>query len=445
MNKQTDFIQTKLRTCAEDVLTAAKRAGADSAELYVSEEVGFSVEARNADVETLEHHQEKGLSLTVYVGQKTATASTSDLSTTALHATVEKALSIARFANEDPFAGLPDPARLAAHPPDCQLYHPWEITIDDAIKKAIDCEAVACAQDPRIKQSEGASVCTYARHRVLANSDGFMGGYASSYHQISCSMLAEENGHMQRDDDYTIARRPEALEDVVLVGKRAAEKAVKRLNAKKIKTQQVPVIFHADVAKSLLRAFTGAISGGNLYRKSTFLLDALHQPIFPAHIHIYQEPHLLSALGTAPFDSEGVATKDLHFVRDGILESHVLNSYYARALNTETTGNCGGVRNLSITHSDMNLHELLKKMGTGLLITECIGQGVNITTGDFSRGICGFWVENGELVHPVEEVTVAGNLKDMFKRIVAVGNDVDTRGNIRTGSILLESMMIAGM
>lgn len=416
----------------------------DAAEMGIGETKGFSLSARLGDVETVEHHLEKSFSVTVYQDHCTGSASSSDFSMESIFATIEKACSIAQFSNPDPYSGLADPDKLAKTFPACDLYHPWDITPTDAIALAIECEKIALSADKRIVNSEGASVSTFNSRSLYANTLGFVGGYELSEHGISCSVLAGMNDEMQRDDEYTVARDPAKLFSIDFIAKKAAEKAVKKLGARRLKTQTCPVIFEATVAKSLLRAFTQAISGGSLYRQSSFLLNALGKPIFPDFINIYQQPHLLSAMGSAPFDREGVATVDQHYVKQGELVSYILGSYSARKLGLQTTGNSGGVFNLSISHTDITLQQLLQKMHRGLLVTELMGQGVNITTGDYSRGAAGFWVENGEIQFPVEEITVAGNLRSFFSGLVAVGNDVDTRGNIRTGSILIDQMTIAG-
>jgi len=425
-------------------LEEAKCFGAQSAEVVVRTEKGFMVDVRNAAVETLEHHQEHGLVVTVFHNQRSGSASTSDLSAQAISSAVTKACSIAQFTGIDEFAGLADASRLAKRYPDLSLCHPWHITPAEAITMAIECERVALQQDKRIKQCEAVSVNNFEMMRVYANSLGFIGDYPLSYHSMSCSLLAEQDGCKERDYEHTAARRPRDLDDMVMLAKHAAEKTTRRLGAKKIKTQKCPILFHAPVAKGLLASFVGAISGGSLYRKASFLVDHLGKAIFPSFVHIFQEPHLRAALGSAPFDSEGVATQDLDYVKEGILQHYVLGSYSARKLGMQTTGNAGGVFNLTINHGEENLHKLMQRMGTGLFVTELMGQGVNLTNGDYSRGAFGYWVENGEIQHPVHEVTIAGNLRDMFAQLVAVANDTDTRGNVRTGSMLLAQMTVAG-
>lgn len=426
------------------VLQLAKRQGADAAEVAVSEKKGFSVVAHSGDVETIEHLQEKSLSLTVFKGNRSGAAGTRNLSKEALMQLVDKACAFAKHAGEDPESGLPDPDHLARHYPDLSLYHPWELSPKQAIEMAIHCEQVAREQDERIMDSDGVGLTTYNASHVYANSHDFLGAYPLSYHHVHCGLIAKSGKEMHRDYEYTAARDPHELDDPVVVAKRAAEKTVMRLNAKKIKTQRCPIIFEASIAKGLLSAFISAISGGNLYRKSSFLLDHLDKRVFPEHVHIYQQPHLLKAMGSAPFDSEGVKTEDRDYVKDGLLTSYVLSSYSARKLGMEITGNAGGVYNLFISHSDRNLKKLFSDMGTGFFVTDLIGQGVNILTGDYSRGAAGFWIENGEIQHPVHEVTIAGNLKDMFQQLVMIANDVDHRGNTHTGSMLFEQMMLAG-
>ena len=438
------FPQAKLQQTIERVLQLAKQHGADASEAVISQEKGYSVTARSGDVETLEHHQEKSLLITIYKDKRSGSASTTDLSDSAVAKTVEKAYTFALNAGEDPDAGLADPCFLAKEHPDLSLFHHWPLTPAEAIDMAIHCEQVAREQDQRIVESENVSVSTYDGFRIYANSNHFIGAYPSSYHSISCGLVAKDDDLMERDYEYSAARDPKDLDDLIMVAKRAAEKTIMRLGARKIKTQHCPVIFHAPVAKGLLSAFTRAISGGNLYRKSSFLLDHLDKTIFPEHIHLHQQPHLLKGMGSAPFDNEGVKTEDRDYVRDGVLTSYALGSYSARKLDLETTGNAGGIYNLFVSYSDHSLKKLFEEMGCGLFVTELIGQGVNILTGNYSRGVVGYWIENGEIQHPVHEVTIAGNLKNMFKDIVAVGNDVDHRGNIHTGSIWLRQMTVAG-
>ena len=414
-----------------------------TAEFSLSQSSGFTVDARLGEVETLEHHLNKNFSVTVYHDQRTGHASSSDFSVEAIQKTIEKAVSIASFSSQDIFAGLADVSRLAMHYPDCDLYHPWNITPPDAIQLAIACEKKALSFDKRIVNSDGASICSNHAEILYANTLGFLGEFKSSKQVISCSVVASENNKMQRDSDYTIARHAKDLWSADQVAISAAEKTVRRLNPMRVKTQTCPVIFEASIAKSLLGHFVTAISGGNLYRQSSFLLNALGKPIFPVHINIFKQPHLLSEMGSRPFDHDGVATIDQHYIRDGQLENYVLGTYSARKLGMQTTGNAGGVFNLGVNGSG-SVSDLIRKMDRGLFITELMGQGVNITTGDYSRGASGFWVEKGEIQFPVEEITIAGNLKNMFAGIIAIADDVDVRGTIRAGSILIDQMTVAG-
>jgi len=444
MSMNHPFLSEKLGHLLERALQYARRAGADAAEAVLSQERGFTVTARMGEVESLEHQQGNSVAVTVYDQHRMASASTTDLSITAIKKAVEKALAFARHANKDPDFGLADPDRLATTIPDLSLYHPWDITPEQAIETAIHCEEIGRQQDKRIICSEGVDLSTFKSIRVYANTHGFMGCYPKSYHSLSCGLVAKEKDEMQRDYEYTAARDPQDLQDPILVAKQAAEKTLLRLGAQKIKTQHCPVIFHAPIAKSLLSAFVQATSGRVLRQKASFLFDHLNQAIFPEHVHLYQRPHLLKGIGSAPFDQEGVKTEDRDYVIEGILSSYFLSSYSARKLGLQTTGNAGGPFNLFISHSDCSLEKLLRNMGSGFLVTELIGQGVNILTGDYSRGAAGFWVEQGKIQTAVHEVTVAGNLKEMLKNLVAVGNDIDHRGNIQTGSIWLDRMMIAG-
>jgi PmbA protein len=434
----------KLKTIVQELLAEAKSQGATAAEAGLSQEHGLSVTARMGEVETIEHHCDQGLGVTVYLGQRKGTASSSDLSAKAIKETVGAALSIARYTSEDANAGLPEPAWLATEFPDLDVYHPWQLKPDEAIELAVACEAAALSYHPDICNSEGATINTHQGIRVLGNSLGFVHGTQSTRHSISCSVVAERGENMQRDYWYSVDRRADKLEDAAAIGKKAAERTINRLGARRLSTRQCPVLYSPEVAGSLLGALVGAVSGGNLYRKSTFLLDALNNQIFPDFIRIHEQPLLQGALGSSAYDGEGVATQTRDIVSEGVLRGYVLSTYAARKLGLASTGNAGGVHNLTITPGPNNFEAMLKFMGAGLLVTELIGQGVNMVNGNYSRGSAGFWVENGEVKYPVEEITIAGNLKDMFKNITAVGNDVDLRGNIRTGSILIERMSIAG-
>ena len=433
-----------LQELADEVLKEARAQGASAAEVGAHSDIGLSATVRLGEPETVEHTRDNSLGITVYFGQRKGSASTSDLSSSAIRESVRAACDIARYTAEDEFAGLADPALLATEFPDLDLYHPWELSIDEALAISKECEAAALAMDPRISNSEGATLNTEAGVGVYGNSNDFNHGYPISRHSISCSVIAKDKDDMQRDYWYSTARHPGDLEPAVAVGERAARRTLDRLGARKLQTRQAPVIFRAELAAGLLRSFVSAIRGSALYRQATFLLDALDTQVFPEWVHIEENPYLPRGLASAPFDSEGVATRRRDLVTDGILKSYVLGSYSARKLGLQTTGNAGGVRNLSIGMGDMDLQQLMREMGTGLVVTELMGQGVNTITGDYSRGAAGFWVENGEVAFPVEEITVAANLRDMFRNLVAVGNDDDYSGSVRTGSWLIESMMIAG-
>lgn len=434
----------ELKVIVQSLLDEALRQGASAAEAGLSQENGLSVTARMGDVETIEHHRDQGLGVTVYFGQRKGSASTTHLSPEAIKETVAAACSIARYTNADDYAGLPDRDTLATEFPDLQLYHPWPIDAEAAIALAIECEDAARGYDPEISNSEGATVNTHQGMHVLGNTLGFLQGSMTTRHSLSCSVLAERAGNMQRDYWYSAARNPAELESARDVGQKAAQRTVRRLGARSLSTRQCPVLYAAEIAPGLLGSFIGAVSGGVLYRKSSFLLNSLDQQIFPEFIRIHEQPHLPGALGSAAYDGEGVATRTRDIVSGGIVRGYVLNTYSARKLGMKSTGNAGGVHNLIIDPGALDFNALLQLMDTGLLVTELMGQGVNLVTGDYSRGAAGFWVEGGKIQYPVEEITIAGNLKDMYKNIVAVGNDVELRGNVRTGSILIERMSIAG-
>ncbi len=434
----------ELESLVQQILDEAKRLGASASEAGVSLEAGLSVTVRLGEVETLEYHRDRGVGVTVYFGQRKASASTSDFTPQAVRETVRAACDIARYTSEDDCAGLADAALMARDIPDLDLCHPWDVDATRAIEIAQRCEAAARTADERISNSEGATLSSHQGLRVYGNSHGFVGGYPSSRHSLSCSVIAGQDEQMQRDYWYTVARRHEDMEDAEQVGRIAAERTLRRLDGRKFGTRQVPIMFAAELATGLFRSFTGAIRGGSLYRKSSFLLDHLGKQVFPDFVHIHEQPHLRGALGSAPFDSEGVATRARDLVADGVLQGYVLDSYSARKLGMQTTGNAGGVHNLSVDSGALDFEALLREMNTGLLVTELMGQGVNMVTGDYSRGAAGFWVENGVIQYPVEEITIAGNLKDMFMAIVAIGNDIERRGNIRCGSVLIERMTVAG-
>jgi len=444
VNEATFPEQSQLEEMAHDVIGQARALGADGVEADASFDAGLSVTVRLGETETLEYNRDRGLGVTVYFGRRKGSASTADFAPASIRATVQAACDIARYTSEDPCAGLADAERMATVIPDLDLNHPWDIGAAQAIELALQCEDAARRVDPRIDNSEGGTVSSYRSLRVKANSHGFLGGYHSTHHGISCAVVGRQDGEMQRDYWSEAARDPDDLAAPLEVGRMAGERTVRRLGTRRLGTRQVPVIFAADIARGLFGNFISAIGGSNLYRKSSFLLDHLGCQVFPAFMRIHEQPLLKKALGSAPYDGEGVATRARDIVRDGVLEGYVLNSYAARKLGMHTTGNAGGVRNLTIDPGEQDLPGLLRSMGTGLLVTELIGFGVNIVTGDYSRGAAGFWVEGGEVCYPVDEITVAGNLKDMFSSIVAVGSDVDRRGNIRSGSVLIDRMTIAG-
>ncbi|WP_075257848.1 metalloprotease PmbA [Herbaspirillum camelliae] len=444
--------QDQLKQLAQDVLRYARDKGASDAAVDISEGSGLSVAVRKGKIETIEQNKDKGIGVTVFLGEgrqvRRGNASTSDFSQQALKETVEAAYNIARFTSIDDCAGLPDADMLEMSPRDLKLFSPWNISAEEAVALAQRCETAALETDPRISNSEGAGVYVQHSHFIAANSRGFMGGYPFSRHTISVAPIAGKGGSMQRDDWYSSKRDPKKLAQPEAIGRYAAERALARLNARKLSTRKCPVLFEAPLAAGLLGAFVQAVSGGALYRKSTFLLDSLGQQVFPEHIQILEDPHVIGGVGSAPFDEEGVRTLKREVVRNGVVQGYFLSTYSARKLGMQTTGNSGGSHNLTLrsaltTRAD-TFKGMLKKMGTGLLVTELMGQGVNYVTGDYSRGASGYWVENGVIQYPVEEITIAGNMKDMLRQIVAVGNDTLIRGTKKTGSILLESMTIAG-
>ena len=433
-----------LQQLAEDVLKHARDKGATACEVDVSEGFGQSVGVRCDEVETIEFNRDKGIGITIYAGQRKGYASTSDFSPQALRETVEAALDIARFTAEDDCAGLADAALMAKECPELDLYHPWALTVEDAIAVARRCEQAAFDASPLVTNSEGASVSTQQAHFVSANSLGFMGGYPTSRHYISCSVIAGEQDAMQRDDWYTTRRCADELDDPALVGRIAGERAIARLGGRKVKTGEFPVLFEAPLAGGLLGSLVHAASGGALYRKSSFLLDHLGKRVMPDFVNISERPLIKRGLGSAAFDSDGVATRDREVVSGGILQGYFLSTYTARKLGMQTTANAGGSHNLIIEPGALDFAGLLALMGRGLLVTELLGQGINYVTGDYSRGAAGYWVENGKIAYPVEEITIAGNLKSMLAGIVAVGNDVQIRGSKQTGSILIDRMTVAG-
>jgi PmbA protein len=436
--------QPDLERIVEQALSLARQRGATAAEAGVGVGSGLSVTVRLGEVETLEYQRDRSLGVTVYAGQRKGSASTANLTPSAVEETVSKALSIASFTAEDEFSGLPDAGLMARDLPDLDLCHPWGIDAPAAIELAKRCEAAGLAVDERIRNSEGASVATHQRLRVFGNSHGFIGGYPSTSHTVSCVVLGQAEGEMQRDYWYTAARDWRALEDAEEVGRKAADRAIGRLGAGKLSTRKAPILFAPEVARGLIGHLVGAIGGGAQYRRSSFLLAAAGQQIFPAAISLSERPHLPGALGSAPFDGEGVATRNRELVVNGVLTGYLLDAYSARKLGLTTTGNAGGVHNLVVQGAMLDPKTLLQRLGTGLLVTEMMGQGVNPVTGDYSRGASGFWIENGVIDRPVHEITVAGNLREMYQGIVALGDDLDRRGAIQCGSILIEQMTIAG-
>ena len=441
------------RPIFEDLVTQAlkhaKSLGASDAAAEVSEAQGLAVSVRKGQVETVEQTRDRSMDITVFAGQRRGSASTSDFSPAAMRQTVEAAWHIARYTAEDPSAGLPEADLLAKDVKHTlQLHHPWAVSVAQATELAIAAERAALDTDKRITNTEGAGVDTHEGHFVLGNTRGFLDGYAYSRHGLSVAPIAGRGQSMQRDYWYTSDRRANRLADPAAVGRYAAERALSRLSARRIPTGHFPVLFEAPLALGLVGALTQAISGGSLYRKVSFLVDSLGKEIFPTHLSITEDPHVKGAMGSSPFDEEGVRTQARDLVRDGVLQGYLLSTYTARKLGMTTTGNAGGSHNLALTSSQTrrkdDLPAMLRKMGTGLLVTELIGQGVNYLTGDYSRGAFGYWVKDGQIQHAVQEVTIAGNLKDMFNQIVAVGADTITRGSKTTGSILIENMAIAG-
>ena len=430
---------------ARRALAVATARGASDAEIEVSAAVGQSVTVRRGEVETVEYNRDKGMGITVYFGKRRGNASTSDLAADAVERTVEAACAIARHTAEDPATGLPDDGRLfRGEPPDLDLFHPWNLTVEEAIELATRTEAAALAVDKRITNSEGATVGSYDTDFVLANTRGFLCGFPNSKASIGVGVVAEDRGGMQRDYWYTTHRDPARLEAAESVGRIAGERAIRRLGGRKLATMEAPVIFEANIAGSLLAHFVAAASGSSLYRHSSFLMDRLGTEVFSPAVHIVEDPHLRGEMASSYFDAEGVATSRRVLVDAGVLEGWFLSSYSARKLGLASTGNAGGNHNLLVRPGEHDLEGLLRKMGRGLLVTELLGHGINLVTGDYSRGAAGFWVEGGQIRFPVEEVTIAGNLLDVYRGIVAVGNDVLVRGSKHCGSILVERMTIAG-
>jgi PmbA protein len=433
-----------LSQLVEDVLQEARDQGATQAEAGVGVESGLTLTVRLGDVETLEYQRDRGLGVTVYFGHRKGSASTADVSPAAVRETVRAACSIARYTAEDACAGLADPELMATQLPDLDLFHPWDPEPETVIELAQICEQAARDYDPRIENSEGATITTHRGMRVYGNSHGFAGGYESTSHSITCSVIGREGESMQRDYWYTTARDAHDMEAPEAVGRKAAERTVARLGARRLSTRKAPVLFTPEQARGLVGHFLGAMRGGAQYRQASFLLGAAGQQVFPEFVQFSERPLIPGALASVAFDNEGVATRDQEIVDKGIATGYLLDSYAARKLGLKSTGHAGGVHNLLVKPGELNYPGLLMRMGTGFVVTELLGHGVNGVTGDYSRGATGFWVEDGEPVFAVEEVTIAGNLKDMYREIVAIGKDVDRRGSIQTGSILLGEMTIAG-
>jgi len=440
---QTEQI-AKLKQVVEDLLQEAHRQGADAAEAGVSTQTGLSATVRLGETETIEHTSDNGLGITVYFGHRKGSANTTDLRPEAIRESVAAACRIARHTSEDPAAGLADANRMAHDVADLDLYHPWQMDADEASTIARDCEDAARGLDPRISNSEGATLYTQESSFIYGNSHGFVGGYPSTRHSLSCAVVAQEGEEMQRDYWYDSGRLPAELADPAAIGRKAAERTLARLNGRQLGTRECPVLFRADVAPSLMRSLFGAIRGHAVYRKSTFLLDQVGEQVFPDWVQISEDPLRPRGQASAPFDNEGVATGYRDLVKNGVLQGYLLDSYAARKLGLESTASAGGVRNGGIASSGQTFDELLREMDQGVVVTELMGQGTNPVTGDYSRGAAGFWVENGEIQYPIDEITVAGNLKDMFRKLVAVGTDNDIPGSLDTGSWLIESMTVGG-
>jgi PmbA protein len=426
------------------VLAEAQKQGADQAEAAASHDIGLGATARLGDVENLEYTNDRGVGVTVYCGKRKGSASTSDFGLDALHETVKKACTFARYTEEDACAGLADADRMATDFPDLDLEHDWPLESEEAIRIAIESEEAARSFDKRISNSEGATVSTNHGIRAYGNTHGFLASYSKSSHSISCVVVGEDNGRMQRDYHYTTARDPADLESAKSVGEKAAKRTVDRLGAQKMPTRKAPVLLAPEIARGFISHAIAAIAGAAQYRRSSFLLGAAGEQIFPTFLQILERPHIPKGMASAAYDAEGVQTRDRDVVIDGVLQGYVLGSYSARRLGLESTANAGGTHNLLLPGTAQDLASLVREMGTGLLVHELIGHGVNGVTGDYSRGAAGFWVENGEIAFPVHEVTIAGNLRDLYRRIAAIGADQDMRGGIRCGSLLIEEMAIAG-
>ena len=445
MNVSTQVAEQRkvLEQAVSHALELAK-ATTDGAEVAVSKTTGLSVSTRYGEVENVEFNSDGALGITVYLQQRKGSASSTDLSPEAIQRTVQAAVDIARYTSPDPYAGVAEKDLLAWNPPDLDLFHPLDIDVDRAIELAAEAEQSALQADKRIVNTEGGSFNSHASIRVFGNSHGLLNSYCSSRHGISGSVIAEQDGHMERNYAYTAARDFADLKSAQWVGEECARRTLARLAPRKLATMKAPVIFASEVATGLFGHLVGAISGGSVYRKSTFLLDSLGKEIFPHWLNIEERPHVLKGVASTPFDSEGVTTRDRTIIDSGVLQQWLLTSYSARKLGLQSTGHAGGIHNWRVAGQGHSFDQLLKQMGTGLVVTELMGQGVSAMTGDYSRGAAGFWVENGEIQYPVSEITIAGNLRDMWKNIVTVGDDIETRSNIQCGSVLLPEMKIAG-
>jgi PmbA protein len=440
----SDESMAHLGQLAEDALKRCRALGAEQAEVGVNESSGLAVNVRMGEVETVEHTRDRGLSITVYVGGRKGSASTADLDPASIETSVLQAIAIARHTEADPCSGLADAERMAREFPDLDLWHPWAVSADAAVELALACEAEGRALDSRISNSDGAAVNTGTSLSVYANSHGFIGAERSTSHSISCSLIAGTGEGMQRDYWYSSGCAAQDLEDAASIGRRAAERALQRLDPREAPTGDFPVLFSPEVARSLIGHLLSAASGGALYRRASFLLDACGEQILPAWMHLRERPRIARGPRSANFDAEGVATVDSDLVSDGVLARYILGSYSARKLGLSSTGNAGGVHNLLVEGRGERIEDLLGGIRRGVLVTELMGQGVSTITGDYSRGAAGFWIENGEIAWPVDEFTIAGKLREMYRAIEAVGSDIDLRSHIRTGSILIGRMTVAG-
>ncbi len=443
---QKDIFQdiNDAKQATDAALSLAKKLGATTAEVGISKQRGLSVSTRLGETETVEFNQDGAMGITVYQGQRKGSASTADLSPDALERAVKAAIDIARFTSEDDCSGLADKDLLEMSPPDLDLYHPTTVLPDEAAAFCKEAEDAAFTVDERIKNSDGASYAAYEGFRVYGNTHGQIVGYPSSRYSLSCGVIAQADDEMERDYDYTVNRQAGLLDAPALIGKKAAREVISRLGSRKLDTMKVPVVFRAQVAASLFGHLVSAVSGTSLYRKSTFLMDSLGKQVFSDIVNIHENPHIARALASSPFDREGVKTVSRDIISGGELQTYLLTSYSARKLGRQTTGHAGGIHNWRIQETHDDLQALLKTMDRGVLITELMGQGVNGVTGDYSRGAAGFWVENGEIQYPVSEITIAGNLKDMFMNVAGIGGDVDFRGGVHTGSVMISEMQIAG-